>query len=95
MSSNGERQPLPVFRPIGHLETPWSTPGECPRNGRQPDPAPACRAVVAPAFQPGLAGLESFSHLILIYWMHRASPPPRRSRRLPLARLPGSRPAGP
>ncbi|WP_158292373.1 tRNA (N6-threonylcarbamoyladenosine(37)-N6)-methyltransferase TrmO [Paracraurococcus ruber] len=61
--------------PIGHLETPWSTPGDCPRNGRQPDPAPECRAVVVPAFRDGLLGLEGFSHLILLYWMHRAPTP--------------------
>ncbi|GGC49634.1 tRNA (N6-threonylcarbamoyladenosine(37)-N6)-methyltransferase TrmO [Siccirubricoccus deserti] len=61
--------------PIGHLETPWATPAECPRNGRQPDPAPECRAVVAPAFQDGLLALEGFSHLILLYWMHQVRTP--------------------
>src|SRR3712207_655253 len=65
-----------TIRPIGHLRTPWATRGDCPRNGRQPDPAPICRAVVDPAFQPGLLGLEGFSHLILVYWMHQAPPPP-------------------
>jgi tRNA-Thr(GGU) m(6)t(6)A37 methyltransferase TsaA len=57
--------------PIGHLETPWATPSDCPRNGRQPDPLPECRAVVAAEFQDGLLGLEGFSHLILLYWMDR------------------------
>jgi tRNA (adenine37-N6)-methyltransferase len=61
--------------PIGHLETPWATPADCPRNGRQPDPLPECRAVVAPQYQAGLLGLEGFSHLILIYWMDRGTPP--------------------
>jgi tRNA-Thr(GGU) m(6)t(6)A37 methyltransferase TsaA len=61
--------------PIGHLETPWATPAECPRNGRQPDPAPECRAVVAVAFQDGLLGLEGFTHLILLYWMHQVRAP--------------------
>ena len=65
---------MPALRPIGHLETPWRDPADCPRNGRQPDPAPACRAVVAPEFRDGLLGLEGFSHLILLYWMHRAGP---------------------
>jgi tRNA-Thr(GGU) m(6)t(6)A37 methyltransferase TsaA len=60
--------------PIGHLETPWASPSDCPRNGRQPDPLPECRAVVAPEFQAGLLGLEGFSHLILLYWMDRAPP---------------------
>ena len=59
--------------PIGHLETPWATPADCPRNGRQPDPLPECRAVVSPEFQDGLLGLDGFSHLILLYHLHQAS----------------------
>ena len=61
-----------ALRPIGRLETPWASPADCPRNGRQPRPAPLCRAVLEPEFLPGLEGLEGFSHLILLYWMHRA-----------------------
>jgi tRNA (adenine37-N6)-methyltransferase len=69
-------QTLPVFRPIGRLETPWASPADCPRNGRQPRPAPLCRAHVDPEFRPGLQGLAGFSHLILVTWLHRAPPPP-------------------
>lgn len=65
-----------TMRPIGRLETPWASSGACPRNGRQVQPAPLCRAHVDPAFRAGLAGLDGFSHLILIYWMHLASLPP-------------------
>lgn len=57
------------LRPIGHLETPFATTEDCPRNGRQLDPAPGCLAVVEAAFQPGLASIEGFSHLILLYWL--------------------------
>ena len=57
---------------IGRIETPFATRADCPRNGRQIQPAPLCFAVVDAAFQPGLAGLEGFSHLILLYWMHEA-----------------------
>lgn len=62
------------FTPIGTLETPWPTPADCPRNGRQPQPAPECRALVRPEYQAGLAGLEGFSHLILLYWLSQAGP---------------------
>ena len=65
-----------TLTPIGHLETPWATPGDCPRNGRQPAPRPLCRAVVAPEFRAGLDQLDSFSHLILLYWMHLGGPAP-------------------
>ena len=57
------------LRPIGHLQTPFATLADCPRNGRQLDPAPECTAVVDPAWQPGLADLDGFSHLVLLYWL--------------------------
>ena len=60
---------------IGILHTPWRSVSACPRNGRQPDPAPVCSAVVLPEFQDGLRGLEGFSHLILLYWLDRATQP--------------------
>ncbi|MFC7473793.1 tRNA (N6-threonylcarbamoyladenosine(37)-N6)-methyltransferase TrmO [Dankookia sp. GCM10030260] len=65
-----------TLTPIGHLETPWPSPADCPRNGRQPDPLPECRAVVAAEFQAGLLGLDGFSHLILLYWMDQGRPAP-------------------
>ncbi len=57
------------LRPIGWLQTPFATVQDCPRNGRQLDPPPECLAVIEPAFQPGLASLEGFTHLILLYWL--------------------------
>jgi tRNA-Thr(GGU) m(6)t(6)A37 methyltransferase TsaA len=62
-----------TLTPIGTLRTPWRAVADCPRNGRQPDPAPVCRAHVLPAFQEGLAGLEGISHLILLYWLDQAT----------------------
>lgn len=62
------------LRPIGAIRTPWRTPAECPRNGRQPRPAPVCRALLDPEFLPGLRGIDGFSHLILLYWLHGAAP---------------------
>ncbi len=66
--------PNPVFAPIGLLETPWASPADCPRNGRQPNPLPECRAVVEERWRQGLQGLEGFSHLILLYWLNQAPP---------------------
>jgi len=60
--------------PIGTLHTPFRTLAECPRNTRQIKPAPTCYAKLLPEFVPGLAGLEGFSHLILLYWLHQAGP---------------------
>ena len=67
-------QPGFSVTPIGSIETPWRTIADCPRNGRQPDPAPVCRVRILPEFVSGLRGLEGFSHLILLYWMHQARP---------------------
>lgn len=58
-----------ILRSIGHLRTPWRTIAACPRNGRQPNPAPPCLAVIDPAWRVGLAGIEGFTHLILLYWL--------------------------
>jgi tRNA (adenine37-N6)-methyltransferase len=60
--------------PIGTLHTPFRTVADCPRNPRQIKPAPACTAKILPAFVPGLMGLEGFSHLILLYWLHQRGP---------------------
>ena len=59
-----------TVRPIGIIATPWQTIAECPRNGRQPDPAPLCPVRVFPEYVHGLRDIEVYSHLILPYWMH-------------------------
>src|ERR1051326_4267743 len=61
--------------PIGTIATPWPAIADCPRNGRQPDPAPVCRVRVFESFLAGLRGLEGMSHLILIYWLDQAKVP--------------------
>lgn len=63
------------LKPIGTLHTPWTRIDDCPRNGRQPDPAPVCTATVLPEYVDGLRGLDGFSHLIMLYWMDQAKPP--------------------
>ena len=63
-----------IVRPIGTIRTPWPTIADCPRNGRQPKPAPACQVRVFAGFTDGLQSLEGFSHLILLYWLDRAKP---------------------
>ena len=63
-----------IVRPIGTIRTPWPTIADCPRNGRQPKPAPAGQVRVFAGFTDGLQSLEGFSHLILRYWLDRAKP---------------------
>ena len=63
-----------TIHPIGTISTPWRTIAACPRNGRQPDPAPPCSVRLFPEFVEGLRSIEGFSHLILLYWLDQAKP---------------------
>jgi len=63
------------MRPIGVISTPFATLADCPRNGRQLNPAPVCIARVFPDFTAGLRSLEGFSHLILLYWLNQIKGP--------------------
>lgn len=53
---------------IGHIETPWTDPADCPRQGT-PD-GPECTVVVAPAWEAALDGIEAFEQLEILYWLH-------------------------
>ncbi|CAL8971440.1 hypothetical protein RHODOP_01017 [Rhodoplanes sp. P11] len=55
---------------IGHIETPWRDRAACPRNARESDAV--CTVVVDPRWAAALAGVETCSHLLVLYWMHEA-----------------------
>ncbi|MCJ2013031.1 tRNA (N6-threonylcarbamoyladenosine(37)-N6)-methyltransferase TrmO [Methylobacterium sp. J-076] len=56
---------------IGRLRTPWTERAACPKNGLQSDAV--CTVEVDPAYAPGLASVTGCTHLILLYWMDRAT----------------------
>lgn len=58
------------FKPIGYLHTPFTTLADMPI---QPASSNAGEgyAEILPEFEEGLAGLELFSHVILIYFFHQ------------------------
>ena len=60
-----------TFRPIGWIRCPHTDPATTPI---QPVYANEClgRAEILPEFTNGLADIEGFSHLYLIYHLHRA-----------------------
>jgi len=64
-----------LLRPIGVIGTPWRSIADCPRNGRQPDPAPPCSVRVFAEYCNGLQSVQGFSHLILLYWLGGTTPP--------------------
>jgi tRNA (adenine37-N6)-methyltransferase len=55
---------------IGRIRTPFPTRRECPRQG-EPD-GPVCRIEVDAPWHDGLAGLERYGHVEVLYWMHHA-----------------------
>jgi tRNA-Thr(GGU) m(6)t(6)A37 methyltransferase TsaA len=55
---------------IGRISTPWTRREECPKNSRQSDAV--CTIAVDACYAGALAGVESCSHLLVLYWMDKA-----------------------
>jgi len=55
---------------IGRIRTPWRRRDDCPKNARGSDAV--CTIVLDPRWVAGLQGLESASHVIVLYWMDKA-----------------------
>jgi len=55
---------------IGRIRTPWTSREVCPKNARGSDAV--CTVEVDPRWAAALTGLESVSHVILLYWMDKA-----------------------
>jgi len=55
---------------IGRIRTPWKRREDCPKNPRESDAI--CTVVVDPRWVRGLQGLETVSHVVVLYWMDRA-----------------------
>ncbi len=58
---------------IGHIESPWQTRDDCPKNMRVARERGEPGLVhVHKDWRMGLSGLEDYSHVVLLYWMHQA-----------------------
>jgi tRNA-Thr(GGU) m(6)t(6)A37 methyltransferase TsaA len=55
---------------IGRIRTPWTRREECPKNARESDAV--CTIEVDPRYAAALAGVESCSHLLVLYWMDKS-----------------------
>ena len=55
---------------IGRIRTPWTRREDCPKNARESDEV--CTIELDPRYVRGLAGLESSSHVLVLYWMDKA-----------------------
>ena len=58
---------------IGHLETPWRTRADCPRNLRQARERGGGAVIeLAPDWRAGLKDIEAHTHIVVLYWMDEA-----------------------
>ena len=55
---------------IGRIRTPWSRREDCPKNARESEAV--CTIELDSPWVPGLKGLETSSHVIVLYWMDKA-----------------------
>jgi tRNA-Thr(GGU) m(6)t(6)A37 methyltransferase TsaA len=55
---------------IGRIRTPWRTRDDCPKNARESDAV--CTIEVEPGFGAALKGVETCSHMLVLYWMDQA-----------------------
>jgi tRNA (adenine37-N6)-methyltransferase len=53
---------------IGRIRTPWTSRLETPRQGRLD--GPVCRIEIFEPWVPALQGLEQYSSVEVIYWLH-------------------------
>lgn len=54
---------------IGRIRTPWQSREQCPKNPRESDAI--CTVELDPRWTAGLKGLETVTHVLLLYWMDR------------------------
>jgi tRNA-Thr(GGU) m(6)t(6)A37 methyltransferase TsaA len=55
---------------VGRIRTPWRTRDECPKNPRESDAE--CTIEVDQRFARALQGVETCSHMLVLYWMDKA-----------------------
>ena len=55
---------------IGRIRTPWTSRLETPRQGSHE--GPVCRLEIFEPWVPALKGVDAFTYLEVIYWLHRS-----------------------
>ena len=55
---------------IGRIRTPWQSREQCPKNPRESEAI--CMVELDPRWADGLKGLETATHVLLLYWMDRS-----------------------
>ncbi|GAB5507337.1 MAG: tRNA (N6-threonylcarbamoyladenosine(37)-N6)-methyltransferase TrmO [Rhizobiaceae bacterium] len=58
---------------IGSVSSPWKSRNTCPKNlSDARATGKAASVTIDPPYRPGLAGLERFSHIVLLSWFDRS-----------------------
>ena len=55
---------------IGRIHTPWKARKDCPKNARESDAV--CTVEIDPLWAPALKEVETWTHLVLLYWMDKS-----------------------
>jgi tRNA (adenine37-N6)-methyltransferase len=55
---------------IGRIRTPWTSREDAPRQGRHD--GPVCRLEIFDPWTPALKGIDFYTNLEVIYWLHRS-----------------------
>ncbi len=55
---------------VGRIRTPWRRREECPKNAHEADAQ--CTVELDPRWTDALKGLETATHVIVLYWMDKA-----------------------
>jgi tRNA-Thr(GGU) m(6)t(6)A37 methyltransferase TsaA len=55
---------------IGRIRTPWTVRADCPRQGRRD--GPICRIELFEPWAEGLAGIENYDQIEVLYWLDRS-----------------------
>jgi tRNA-Thr(GGU) m(6)t(6)A37 methyltransferase TsaA len=55
---------------IGRIRTPWTRREDCPKNAREAHAL--CTIELDPRWAKGLKGVESCTHIVVLYWMDRS-----------------------
>jgi tRNA-Thr(GGU) m(6)t(6)A37 methyltransferase TsaA len=58
---------------IGRIHTPWKTRRDCPKNAREArERGAVCTIEIDPRWADALKGVETCSHLVVLYWMDQS-----------------------
>lgn len=62
---------------IGRVRSPWTRQAPRPKNPREArERGGIARLEIDPQFRPGLRGLEAYSHILVLAWLHEAQRTP-------------------